>query len=551
MRKQIRRGYWPGTALLLIPFLVAVALFFRKDFLGDLSPGLENPYVPAAYFGLFKSEVDPELPEYAKLRKSIAAQTDSKPWIQRAVIYSIDENGRLKTLFDNSGLAKIGYSAEFTPPIRASLETGRFAYRFYRNGFTEVIIPSLDENGKPVGLYQYYLGTGYWRFFLIKESVYIALVFASFLLWILGGIVYTRRLLVAFQQFSERFLIYGEHKGDLTLRLGNAGDAAVAPVFSSIDRYVETLYDTMKHVNTHCIHLSDVVKYLETMTAQIKELGEQGSIFLERSQTTNEEFAASLEVINHKTSEQERIVIDTVPMIHDLMAFILKVHENATIVNDALVTTLREVKSGRDMVHSVAEEIELINSSSGEIENIVEVIEGISDQVALLSLNASIEAARAGDHGRGFAVVAEEISKLSDNTAGQIKDIADIVLKNRTETLLAVQQIRAMEETYQKIHELVTQAEHYSGVNKGKALENRQPAQLGIQSLEKISTTVHEIAQSVDHQSGGIKELLENMSSMTQMAHSLLDISTEANNNVSRLAEELQSIQQAIKQIRV
>jgi methyl-accepting chemotaxis protein len=94
-----------------------------------------------------------------------------------------------------------------------------------------------------------------------------------------------------------------------------------------------------------------------------------------------------------------------------------------------------------------------IGASSGEMTGIVEIINSISDQINLLSLNAAIEAARAGDAGRGFAVVADAISKLADQTATSIKDIDGLIRANTEEIERGISNARTTIETISGIIE--------------------------------------------------------------------------------------------------
>ncbi|WP_267525390.1 methyl-accepting chemotaxis protein [Campylobacter sp. MG1] len=109
---------------------------------------------------------------------------------------------------------------------------------------------------------------------------------------------------------------------------------------------------------------------------------------------------------------------------------ILKTSEE--IANDANVTKVKVeslANSSKDLQHYIQLFKELINSlneKANEISKIVEIVKDITDQTQLLSLNAAIEAARAGDYGKGFAVVADEVSKLANNT----QDATNIISLN-------------------------------------------------------------------------------------------------------------------------
>jgi methyl-accepting chemotaxis protein len=89
--------------------------------------------------------------------------------------------------------------------------------------------------------------------------------------------------------------------------------------------------------------------------------------------------------------------------------------------------------SGETSLNSMQQSMTKIYDGSTRMTSIVEIINSISDKINLLSLNAAIEAARAGDAGRGFAVVADEISKLADQTATSLKEIDTLIKMNMGE----------------------------------------------------------------------------------------------------------------------
>ena len=90
-------------------------------------------------------------------------------------------------------------------------------------------------------------------------------------------------------------------------------------------------------------------------------------------------------------------------------------------------------QEGGESISTMNESMDKVMKSSEDMIGIIEIINDISDRINLLSLNAAIEAARAGDAGKGFAVVAEEISKLADQTASSTKNIDSLIRANSAE----------------------------------------------------------------------------------------------------------------------
>ncbi|ABO49960.1 methyl-accepting chemotaxis sensory transducer [Desulforamulus reducens MI-1] len=79
----------------------------------------------------------------------------------------------------------------------------------------------------------------------------------------------------------------------------------------------------------------------------------------------------------------------------------------------------------------ILDQLQQLISFQQDIGSVAEIIDDIAEQTNMLSLNASIEAARAGDHGRTFAVVAQEVRKLAERSSQSAKDIAQMVLSNQ------------------------------------------------------------------------------------------------------------------------
>ena len=137
--------------------------------------------------------------------------------------------------------------------------------------------------------------------------------------------------------------------------------------------------------------------------------------------------ASSISKINENLEEMSRETKDINESVNEIRNQTTAVQDSSKIMNDKIKSMQDSSHKMDDGISAISKRIETVNTTVDKVSNIVSVIEEISSETNLLSLNASIEAARAGDAGKGFAVVAQEIRVLSDNTNTELENIKQII----------------------------------------------------------------------------------------------------------------------------
>ncbi len=345
----------------------------------------------------------------------------------------------------------------------------------------------------------------------------------------------------------------GQENGqvDLSVRGGVESLDEIGVLAININRFSARLSQMIFKIMDVAESLSRSLSDLSS-TAQNFSIGSQNqAASVEEASASMEEMASSSQAVTDRIIMQSASIQQVKKSIDDLGVSINRVASRAERVRTTAEESVYQASEAESASQVAIESMNRIVSSSDKILRIVQVINEITDRTNLLSLNASIEAARAGDYGRGFAVVAEEISKLSENTASQIKDISDIVGKNRHQTILAVERIRKMEDFYNHIEVLVENAEEFSGTNAERAQANKDPAERGLKSLQDILTRSHEIAISLREQTENTDEVSKNMKFMRKMSDELTRISGKANDRVTEMEEELHTLNEMLHKLKV
>lgn len=313
----------------------------------------------------------------------------------------------------------------------------------------------------------------------------------------------------------------------------------------------------MQHMATM---LSDVVEKIreasDHMTASSWELNETS----EQTLSANGEISRAVQDVaegstnmatsimdindNLGTMSSETQVIDS--SVHEIKKQAAIVQESSQMMSDKM-RNMRESSVRMDEgIATISERIRKVNEVVDKVREIVSVIEEISGQTNLLSLNASIEAARAGDAGRGFAVVAEEIRVLSDNTSEQLENIKQIIselISECSECVKASENIvednaAQKEEISYVLTEFGTLDEQI-GLTADKAEE-----------IKKLVETMVELNGNITQSSGGLtdvssanaaatEEMTANIEELNAMMHGVADMAGQMHDQSEKLNNAL------------
>lgn len=302
-------------------------------------------------------------------------------------------------------------------------------------------------------------------------------------------------------------------QGDLTIRLDVDGKNEVAMLGKDVNTTASQLHATVDHLN----RISEEVASASTELAAVMTQAESNA--------------------QQELSEIEQVA----SAVNELASTANNVSDNATVADSTAREADELAKSGlaifkesaqaslqmSEALNHAASVVLRLKEQSEQINDVVEVIRGVSEQTNLLALNAAIEAARAGETGRGFAVVADEVRMLAARTESSTKEIRVIIEELQSQSILANDSMQTSIEMLARNGELTQRA---------------NDALVGItESVSDINDSNTQVATAAEEQSQVTQDINRNVVNMSELVNQNvtgISQSASASAELSQLAEK-------------
>ena len=302
--------------------------------------------------------------------------------------------------------------------------------------------------------------------------------------------------------------------GDLTASLSASGSDEISKLINALGQMVNYLNSLIGQVQRSTIDLVSTANSLSAMSkTQSEEVSNLGS-------TTTEIAAATKEI--SATSEELLSTMSGLTEVADHTTELANSGQSSLGDMEGAMRTLAEA------THSISSRLGLINEKANTISSVTTTITKIADQTNLLSLNASIEAEKAGEYGLGFAVLAREIRRLADQTAVATLDIEQMVKEMQDSVTGGVME---MDKFSEQVSRSVGDT-HEISLRFGEIIQQ-------IQALLPQFDAVHEGMRS---QSAGAKQIRDSMVTLTdsvRVSAQALDETTTATQRLEAAIDEL------------
>ena len=248
-------------------------------------------------------------------------------------------------------------------------------------------------------------------------------------------------------------------------------------------------------LNATVENMSEVLGKIEQDSSELTRASERLSTTSQNIRANSEETSAQATTVSTATDEVNRNLQTVATATEEMSASIQEIAKNATDAAKVAGEATRTAAAANGTVNKLGE-------SSAEIGKVIKMITAIAQKTDLLALNATVEAACAGEVGAGFAVVANEVKELAKQTAVATQEISQRIEAIRTDSKEAVEAIKAIDEIIDRVNQIsstIATAVEEQSATTSEMSRNLTEAAKGSAQVGLNINGVAQAAQSTSH----------------------------------------------------
>lgn len=339
--------------------------------------------------------------------------------------------------------------------------------------------------------------------------------------------------------------------GDFTVDIKTKGNDEITVMGQSMKDFAASMRKMINDIVNASETLQGQAESSSTVSGGLYEASLTQSKTIDNLNETVDQLSASVQEIAENATSLAMVVSETKD---SSMEAEQKMNETVTVAESGK-SDMEKVGEAMNVIqssiNSLQESIDEVGTASSEINNIVSMIGEIADETNLLALNASIEAARAGDAGRGFAVVASEIGGLADDSNKSVQKIQGLIDQVTSLVAETVEKAKQSVDEISSSSELVNQAVNtfdtiYDNIINANHVVNNMAS-----SMSQVESVATNVAAITEEQAASAEVISGNAGNIVAESQNITNDSEKVADTAKELADTSENLMTQIKSFRV